>query len=206
LTLISILLGVILAALLAGLPHGAPGFALSVTTTDLGVAARAVTVAVLAILLWLEYTWNTLARLTAATPGHNLAYFALALVASGTALAVSDFRAWFAWLCALACTGILAGIVNWTTPPKTWDESCRKKLILLDNLEFALYILVAVATGGLTWLMNSGMSWNISAEAQIWLCVSVAVVAALDLTMQATLYIPTLRRAWRTQSKMPAES
>src|SRR5690242_11970024 len=59
LTLISILLGVIMAALLAGLPHGATTFAISVVSLDHGETARVVAVALLAILLWLEYTWNT---------------------------------------------------------------------------------------------------------------------------------------------------
>lgn len=204
LTLISILLGVILAALLAGLPHGATTFALTAVTLDLGEAARVVTVLLLGILLWLEYTWNTLARLATATPAHNLTYFALAMVASGAALAVSDFRAWFAWLCALAFSGIVAAIVNRTTFPKSWDQSIVRRLIFLDYVELALYVLVGLAAGAITWLSYADDTpWSIPATTQVWLCVSVAVLAALNLIMQARLYIPMVRRAWTTRSTGP---
>ena len=202
LTLISILLGVILAALFTGLPHGAATFALTVVTLDLGEAARVVTVLLLAILLWLEYTWNTLARLATTTPAHNLTYFALAMVASGTALAVSDFRAWFAWLCALACSGIVLAIVNRTTFPKSWNQRIVRRLIFLDYVELTLYILVGLAAGAIAWLSYADDTpWSIPATAQVWLCVSVAVLAAFNLIMQARLYIPMVRRAWTTRSK-----
>lgn len=194
-TLISILLGVILAALLDGLPRGASTFALSVFALDPGICVRVVVVLLVAALLWLEYTWSILARVVIATPAHNLTYFSLAIMASGTALTVADFRAWIAWFTALSWTGVVSGIVNGPMMRAKMPVRIDWNLMpWLERGEFCLYILIAVGAASVTWLEYQQTPWILPAKAQVWCCVGVLIVVVADLAMQAIVFIPGLRR------------
>jgi hypothetical protein len=194
-TLISILLGVILAALLIGLPRGANTFAINLFSYEPGVNLRALAVVLMAAVLWLEYTWGILTRFVFATPAHNLTYFALAIAATGVALAVADFRAWLAWIAGLAGVAVISGIINHRKPrTEVLKEYYQKNLQLLDAIEFIAFFVVFVAS-----LVASLMEylWTppfLTAQAQVAYSAAVLAIVVWDLVMQFTVYIPRLRR------------
>lgn len=197
-TLISILLGIILAALLDGLPRGASTFALSVFALDPGICVRVVVVLLVAALLWLEYTWGILARVVIATPAHNLTYISLAIMASGTALTVADFRAWIAWFTALTWAAVVSGIVNGPMMRAKMPVHIDWNLMpWLELGEFCLYILIAIGAAGVTWLEYQRTPWILPADAQVWCSVGILIVVVADLAMQVLVFIPGLRsHAW----------
>lgn len=193
-TLISILLGVILASLLTGLPRGANAFAINLVSYDPGVCLRALTVVIMAAVLWLEYTWGILTRFVYATTAHNLTYFALAITLSGVALAVADFRAWLAWVAGLAVAAVASGVIN--QPRKLHEPLAghyRARLRRLDIVEITVY-----ATAGSLAIVASLIDYLrvppfLTPMAQVWCSGCILLVVVADLVMQVALYIPRLQ-------------
>lgn len=195
-TLISILLGIVLAALLDGLPRGASSFAVSMFASEPGMLIRVLAVVLMAVLLWLEYTWGVLTRFVFATPAHNLTYFVLAIVAGGTALSVADFRAWMGWITALAFAAVLSGIVNRPKFPEGGERKAAydKCLKRWDLCELGAYILVSIVSAGVTLLNYAHTPWMLPNEAELWCSAGILAVVVADLAMQVVVYIPRLRK------------